>query len=142
MKKENLFVLDASALIAIIGQEVGWRIVDRVLETGRGISTPIALVEAFGSARRKRGMNRGEVSTMLTGLGLRIEPLIEQDADEIDIILERAELAAARLGSPRQLSIADAACLALGRRLDAKVVFSDSFWEIIDLPGIQITPFR
>lgn len=142
MERDDCFILDASALIAIVGREIGWPIVEKVLKTGQAIATPIALAEVFNSTRRKFGMNRSEVFALLAGLGLSIEPLIEQDAEEIDFILEKADQAAKRIGNSRQLSIADAACLAVGRRLDAKVVFSDSFWEIIDLPGIQITPFR
>lgn len=142
MERDGFFVLDASALVAIVGRELGWPIVEKVLKTGRAIATPIALAEVFSVTRRKFGMNRSEVFALLTGLGLSIEPLIEQDAEEIDFILEKANQAAKQSGGSRQLSIADAACLAVGRRLDAKVVFSDSYWERIDLPGIQITPFR
>jgi hypothetical protein len=32
--------------------------------------------------------------------------------------------------------------LAVGKRLGTVVVFSDNEWELIDLPGIKVLPFR
>ncbi len=39
-----------------------------------------------------------------------------------------------------RLSIADATCLAVGRRLDLPVVADDTTWELLD-PGVQVLPF-
>lgn len=136
------FVLDASALIAIIAQESGWKTVAKILETGKAVTTPIALAEVFHVARRKFGVTSDEVRNALVGLSLKIEEIVADDADEIAFILERAEIASAKIGSKRALSMADAVALALGKRLGATVIFSDSFWEIIDLAGIKVLPFR
>lgn len=138
----NGYVLDASALIAIIAKEGGWKTVNKILATGNAVATPIALAEVFQVAKRKYGFRSDEVRSALVGLGLRIENIVDEDADEIAFIQERAEVAAARIGASRKLSMADAACLALGKRLSARVIFSDSFWEIIDLAGIEVLPFR
>lgn len=136
------YVLDASALIAIIAKEGGWKTVNKILETGNSVATPIALAETFQVARRKYGFSSDEVRSALFGLGLGIEAIVDEDAEEIAFIQERAEIASARIGANRKLSMADAACLALGKRLSARVIFSDSFWEIIDLAGIEVLPFR
>ena len=87
-------------------------------------------------------MKSDEVRNALVGLSLKIEEIVADDADEIAFILERAEIASAKIGSKRALSMADAVALALGKRLGATVIFSDSFWEIIDLAGIKVLPFR
>ena len=68
--------------------------------------------------------------------------LNSKDVLEIDFIQKQGEIAAQKLGLTRQLSMADAACLALGYRLNARVVFSDSFWEKMDLHGIELVSFR
>lgn len=136
------YVLDASALIAIIAKEGGWKTVNKILATGNAVATPIALAETFQVAKRKFGFRSDEVRSALVGLGLGIEDIVDVDADEIAFIQERASIAAAKIGANRQLSMADAACLALGKRLGARVIFSDSFWEIIDLAGIKVLPFR
>ena len=112
------------------------------METGRAVTTPIAIAEVFQVSKHKFGVKAEEVRNALVGLGLRIEALVDEDADEIAFIQERAEIAAAKIRAKRQLSMADAACLALGKRLGASVIFSDFFWEIIDLAGIKVLPFR
>lgn len=135
-------ILDASALIALISQEPGWKLIAAALESGRAVATPTALAETFDGGRRRQGKSRSEISTILTGLGLKIEPLVEEDAAEIAFILEKAEQVKIRLKTSRSLSLADAACLALGFRLAGTVIFSDTFWEALNIPGIRIAPFR
>lgn len=142
MAKNQLFVLDASALIALVCQERGWNVINAILASGNAVATPIAIAEAFGSLRRKKSMKSQRVLDDLLALGLEIVELLPEDAREMDFIQERADLAAAKIKSPKQLSIADAACMAVGDRLNATVVFSDNFWNIVDLPGIEIQAFR
>ena len=142
MSRNNVFVLDASALIALILQEPGYRVVQGIFEHGEVKATPIAVAETLDVVRHKRGKPSQEVFDSLIGLGLEIVDLNSKDVLEIDFIQRQGEIAAQKLGLTRQLSMADAACLALGYRLNVRVVFSDSFWEKMDLHGIQLLSFR
>ena len=142
MSQPKIFLLDASAIVAVLTQESGWRVVEKVLATGNAKATPIALAEAMGTIRRKLKIKPQLVLESITALGLEIVPIEKEDALEIDRIKEIGEAVSKAQKQPRQLSIADASCLALGRRLSANVVFSDSYWEILDLEDVQLFPFR
>lgn len=137
---DHPIVLDASALVALLRREKGWQAVEKIIESGNAVTSPTGLAETFDICRNKKsGMSHTEIWESLSLIGLRVEPLVEEDAIEIAFILEQADSANKNLGS---LSLGDAVCLALGRRLEAVVVASDSFWEILDIPGIKVIPFR
>jgi PIN domain nuclease of toxin-antitoxin system len=140
--QNNRFLLDASALIALVLAERGSKIIETIFEKGEVFATPIAVAESIGVIRLKRGKSPQEVFDSLVGLGLFIVELTAADVLEIDFIQRQGEAAAQALGKPRQLSMADAACLAVGFRLQATVIYSDSFWEKMSLPGIDIIAFR
>ena len=136
-------ILDASALVALLCKEKGWQIIDKILRSKDAVTTPTGLAETFNICKRKNtGLSRTEIYEYLISLGLKVEPLIEEDALEIAFILERAALLPLNNPKSHSLSLADAACLALGRRLGGVVVFSDNFWEELDIPGIAISSFR
>jgi PIN domain nuclease of toxin-antitoxin system len=46
-------LLDASALVAVLFQEIGHDVVETILDSGRAATTSIALAEALNVARRK-----------------------------------------------------------------------------------------
>lgn len=142
LTENKRFVLDASALIALILEERGYKVVQGIFEKGEVLATPIAVAETLGIMRIKRGKPAQEVFDGLVGLGLEIVDLIPKDALEIAFIQKQGDLAAQAMGISRQLSMADASCLALGFRLGARVIYSDSFWEKMNLPGIQLVAFR
>lgn len=142
MSQSKVFLLDASAIVAVLTRENGWVVVEKVLATGNAKATPIALAEAMGTIRRKLKIEAQAVLESITALGLEIVHLEREDALEIDRVKEIAESVSKAHKKPRQLSIADASCLAVGRRLGASVVFSDSFWEILGLEALQLFPFR
>ena len=96
----------------------------------------------WASFEKKKGKAPQEVFDALVGLGLDIVELIPDDALEIALIQRQGEIASQKMGTPRQLSMADAVSLAVGFRLNAIVVYSDSFWEKLSLPGIQLISFR
>ncbi len=142
MDQNNRFVLDASALIALILQEPGYKVVQGIFENGEALATPIAVAETLGIVRLKRGKPAREVFDGLIGYGLAIVNLIPEDALEIAFIQSQGDIAAQALGTTRKLSMADASCLAVGYRLDLPVIYSDSFWSELKLPRIQLIAFR
>ena len=46
-------MLDASAMVAVLIQEPGHDVVERILESGRAATTPLAMTEALNVCRRK-----------------------------------------------------------------------------------------
>ena len=139
----NGSLLDASALIALVLREPGWKVVDGIAETGLALTTPIALTEVFEFCRRRKtGISQDEILTLLELKNIRVVSVVEEDATEAGYIYKKA--AEHNLKSKKQIrvSIADVTLLAVGKRLGAIVVFSDNDWELIDLPGIKTLPFR
>jgi PIN domain nuclease of toxin-antitoxin system len=107
-------VLDASALVALIRKERGWQTISTILDSGTAVTTPAGLAGTLDICRRRGvGRTRNELCEFLALLGLGIDP-----------------------------SIGDAACLSVGRRLNAIVVFSDNAWNSLVLSGIEILPYR
>ena len=141
MPQESL--LDASALLALILRESGWKVIDAIAETGLALTTPIALAETLEICRQKQtGISQNEIRTLLSLKHIQVVSVIEEDAVEAGYIYNKA--AEHNVKSKRQIhvSIADVMLLAVGKRLGTIVVFSDNEWELIDLPGIKTLPFR
>lgn len=141
MPQESL--LDASALLALILREPGWKVIDAIAEMGLALTTPIALAETLEICRQKQtGISRDEIRTLLGLKNIQVVSVIEEDAVEAGYIYKKAAEHNAKGKRQIQVSLADVMLLAVGKRLDALVVFSDHEWELIDLPGIRILPFR
>lgn len=139
----NGSLLDASALIALILRAPGWKVIDAIAESGLALTTPIALAETLEICRQKQtGISRDEIRTLLNLKNIQVVTVIEEDAVEAGYIYMKA--AEHNTKSKRQIrvSLADVMLIAVGKRLDALVVFSDNEWELIDLPGIKVLPFR
>lgn len=129
-------VLDASALLAHLGNEPGAELVADAIAAGATIGT-VNLAEAL-STLAARGQDPSDVASELTARGLldgaiTVEPFTTADAIE-----------AARLRPiTRQagLSLADRACLAIARRLGVPVLTSDQAWASLAL-DVDIRPIR
>jgi ribonuclease VapC len=124
----ELRVLDASALIAYLGNEPGADVVADVIAEGAAIST-VNLAETL-STLATRGKEPAVVVTELTERGLldgaiTIEPFSNADA------IEAARLRP--LTRAAGLSLADRACLAVARRLGACVFTADHAWSELGL---------
>jgi ribonuclease VapC len=121
-------VLDASALLAYLGDEPGADVVADAIASGATIST-VNLAEAL-STLATRGEHPPSVVSDLTDRGLlngaiTVEPFTTADATE-----------AARLRPLTRsagLSLADRACLAVARRLAAAVLTADQAWSGLGL---------
>jgi ribonuclease VapC len=130
-------VLDASALLAYLGDELGADVVADAIAAGVTIST-LNLAEAL-STLATRGPDPAAVVTQLTERGLldgaiTVEPFTTADATE-----------AARLRPLTRsagLSLADRACLALARRLASEALTADRAWLELALDDIHIRTIR
>jgi ribonuclease VapC len=116
-------LLDASALLAYLGNETGADLVADAIAGGASIST-VNLAEAL-STLATRGTDPADVVYKLTERGLlggaiTVEPFTTADATEA------ARLRPLTRGAG--LSLADRACLAVARRLAAAVLTADQAW--------------
>ncbi len=136
-------LLDASALIALILRERGWKTIDALGQTGLAMTTSNALLETFEVCRMKNtGLSQSEILSLLTLKEINVVSVEEADAVEGGFIYRKAAEHNQKGGAHVSVSLGDVTLLAVGKRLDAIIVFSDNEWELIDLPGIEIKPFR
>ena len=124
------FVLDASALLALLNSEPGSSAVQESLP-GAAISA-VNLSEVI-SKLSERGMPEPAIRAALEGLGLEVHPF---DSDEA---YSTARLRTAT--KPHGLSLGDRACLALGLALKAPVLTADRTWKKLKL-GVKIRSIR
>lgn len=129
-------VLDASALLAYLGNEPGADVVADAIAGGVTIST-VNLGEAL-STLVARGKDPADVASDLTDRGLldgaiAVEPFTAADA------IEAARLRP--LTRSAGLSLADRACLALAHRLSAPVLTADHAWTGLEL-DVDVRPIR
>jgi len=111
-------VIDASVVLAWLQDEPGSDVAERHLV--EGIIGAANWSEVLQKARQ-HGAQPGLVSRLLTSFGLQV----------VDVTAEDAELAADLWVAGSKLSLADRLCLALGLRLDVKVVTTDAEWKSV-----------
>lgn len=115
-------VLDASALVAWLGQECGADVVGEYLP--RAVISAVNLSEVLSLGQRL-GRNVATLPARLGDLGLRVEPFTAADA----LIATGIQARDRR----RVLSLADRCCLATAIRLDLPAVTGDRVWATLDL---------
>ena len=109
-------VLDASAILAFIQDEPGGDIVEAAL-----VEKALCGAANWSEVAQKvlgAGRDWDLVRALLASYGLRVEPVVESDA----------EWAALRWTGDEGLSLADRLCMALGERLDLDVLTADVEW--------------
>jgi PIN domain nuclease of toxin-antitoxin system len=121
-------LLDASALLAYLGDEPGADVVADAIAGGTTIAT-VNLAEAL-STLAARGNDPAAVASDLTARGLldgviAVEPFTTADA------IEAARLRP--LTHDAGLSLGDRACLAVAHRLAAAVLTADQSWIALEL---------
>ncbi len=129
-------VLDASALLAYLREELGADVVAEAIAGGVVIST-VNLAEVF-SRSADWGADPAKLAAKLTQSGLldgaiTVEPFTAADA--IDVARLRP------LTRDAGLSLGDRACLALARRLGAPVLTADTAWQAA-AHGAELRPIR
>jgi PIN domain nuclease of toxin-antitoxin system len=112
-----MFLLDASALLALLNDEAGGSSVEQYLSDGVVLS--VNLEEVVGTLIR-RGMPAEVVERAVAPLALPVAPFTE----------EMAWLSAqTRSRLPTGLGLGDRCCLAAAAVLDAEVVTADLLWQ-------------
>ena len=116
------YVLDASALLALLNRESGADEVRPLVE--RSVISSVNWAEVFQRAIAL-GMEVRDLRIRLESLGLGLLPFTAEDA----------ELTAHLWSATRQvgLSLGDRACLSLARRLGLPALTADRGWAAVDL---------
>ncbi len=129
-----LYVMDASALLALIQGERGSDVVDALIVQNECVASSVNIVE---------------VGTRLVDKGLApvhlARALKELDVQAIDFDLEQALHSATMRVSTRQagLSLGDRACLALAKVMKGTAVTADSAWvDVAESVGVKVLMIR
>ncbi len=124
------YVLDASALLAALHDEPGG---DEILaSTGGWAMSSVNWSEVLQKSAARNVDTKG-LREDLEALGLEIAPFTAQDAETAAQLWPKT-----RSGG---LSLADRACLALGKRLQVPVLTADKAWAKFKI-GVQIQVIR
>jgi PIN domain nuclease of toxin-antitoxin system len=114
------FVLDASALLALLLGEPGGARVGQALTDSA--MTTVNFAEVVGHYSRNGGRD-AEIRAILDPLPVSLVPFDHEFAYQVGILLPVTRAAG--------LSLADRACLALARRLDVPALTADRAWQAI-----------
>lgn len=118
---QTKWVLDASALLAAIHNEIGGDYVQRHIE--RCVISSINWSEVLQKLERA-GIDTTQIEASLKALGLSV----------IDFNDEDAHITASlwNISKNLSLSLADRACLATGKRLKTTVITADKVWKELE----------
>lgn len=116
-------VLDASALLAYLQQEKGYKEIENALAKGAAISA-VNLAEVYVQMVSD-SLNLQQAIPLIKALGLLIVPF---DEDEAKISAELYPI-----GKSLGLSLGDRACLSLGLKLGLPVLTTDKTWSKLNL---------
>ena len=125
-------VLDASAILAVIGGEPGAEKLTPAL-LARAVGSAVNLAEIVNKLAQMGPMPEA-VRESLVKLELRVEEWSE------DMAYRSAEFS--RLSKSHGLSLGDRACLTLAKQLRATAVTSDRTWRRLPSLGVPIMIFR
>jgi ribonuclease VapC len=124
------YVLDSSAVIALVRREQGWEKVNAALESS--VISAVNLTESMTKLIRLGGESR-LVERLLRALGLEVIPWDEE--------LAWASRDLCPLAWTNGISFADRACLTLARNLNLAAMTADSEWKKPS-HGVHVYLFR
>lgn len=116
-------ILDASAVLALLGNEPGAELVQRMLPDSVILSVNLAEVV---TRLALIGMPDHEIAEALNLLGLEVLPFDSELAFSSGFMAPETK--------PQGLSLGDRACLALGLQTGLTVLTADRKWGKLDLP--------
>lgn len=128
--EQALYVLDSSAVIALVRREQGWEKVQAALD--HSVISAVNLTESMTKLIRQGGEPR-LVERLLKALDLEVLPWDEE--------LAWASRDLCPLAWTHGISFADRACLAIARHLDAAAMTGDTGWANLGL-DIRVVLFR
>ncbi|MCE7870540.1 PIN domain-containing protein [bacterium CPR1] len=121
------YVLDASAILAVLHQEAGHEAVVPLLsDSCAGV---VNLAEVY-SKLTEAGLTGEEAAESVALLSLGVEPMDDELAQEVGRLRPLTRKAG--------LSLGDRSCLALAIRLGATVVTAERSWTALGLCPIQL----
>ena len=125
------YILDSTALIALVGSESGSQRIADLLE-----NSAVSAVNLAETANKllEKGFSQAEVRESLAKLELKVEDWSEAMA------YRSAEFT--RYNKSHGLSLGDRACLTLAKHLHATAVTSDRTWSRKPALGVPIMIFR
>lgn len=130
MTRAPAYVLDASALLALLHREPGAGVVGPLV--GESAISAVNLCEVLQGAIA-HGVRPEGVRADLEALDLTVVPFGPEDAESAALLWPATRSAG--------LSLGDRACLALALRLGAVAVTADRAWEGLDL-GLELRLVR
>lgn len=129
-----MYVMDASALLALMQGERGGDVVDELIQDQECVASSVNIAEV-GTRMMDKGLAPAQLARTLK----------ELDVQPIDFDLEQATLCAALRLSTKHvgLSLGDRACLALAQLVKGTAVTSDSAWsDVADAVGVRVLMIR
>jgi PIN domain nuclease of toxin-antitoxin system len=129
-----MYVMDASALLALMQGERGSDVVDELIQDQECIASSVNIAEV-GSRLIDKGLAPAQLARTLKAL----------DVQPIDFDLEQATLCASLRLSTKHvgLSLGDRACLALTQLVKGTAVTADSAWsDVADAVGVKVLMIR
>jgi PIN domain nuclease of toxin-antitoxin system len=127
----NEWVLDASALLALLNQEPGSKLVEGHLP--QAVMSSVNFSEVL-SKLVDQGIPPSKAQEILDNLKLRVIPFDYKQASLSGLL--RTETKAFGL------SLGDRACLCLAISLKLPALTADRLWEKLNLPGLKVTLIR
>ncbi len=124
------YVLDASAILALLNSETGSEIVQPLLPRAFVSTVNLAEVSARLTAA---GMSASEIQEVVGLLGLSVVDFDQETAFASGELYRRTQ--------PAGLSLGDRACLALAQKMGAVAITADRAWLAVET-GIQIRLIR
>lgn len=124
------YVLDASAILALLNAEKGADLVQDMLP--RAVVSAVNLAEVV-TRLVAVGMPETEIQEALTLLGLKIIPFEEEGAYQSGFLYAKTQ--------PLGLSLGDRACLGLAKISGATALTADRTWQELNV-GVKVKLIR